>query len=147
MGLALSGLSGLAFCASGASGLTCPAAIPLTSGVPVAVNVPTDETRWYRLAAPADGLVSLGWEHVSGESENTDIYTGPDCDNQTLIDAGQDSSGSWSAAYTVDAGYVWVKFTNGSPLIGTLTATFNYAIQNNDGDSLVDDDGSYLYAL
>lgn len=40
----------------GASGLTCPTAVPLTSGVPVAVS---NGTHWYSYTASASGIVNV----------------------------------------------------------------------------------------
>ena len=121
MGLALPGLSGLPFCAGGPSGLTCPAAIPLASGVAKLVSVPSGD-RWYRFVAPADGVIDVDWTNTSGGGDLS-VYIGGSCASlpaPSLYEAADnDQSGSW----VVSAGDVVRVQIEGGPVTGTLTIT------------------------
>jgi hypothetical protein len=130
MGTGLSGLSGLL---DDPSGLSCPVARSLRSGItyPLTIEDEGDGVeRWFYYTASVNNNVTIDWNWISGSFPGSPassyLYTGPDCDTLTQVGAAVNIDGDWTRTLNLVAGQRgWVRLIGsaGDVFVGELTAT------------------------
>jgi len=123
---------------SAPSGLTCPAAIPLVSGVPVAVSVPTGEDRWYRFVVAADGVLSTAFT-LSGGTGTITGYLNGSCASLPASSFSASATAFPTTNIAVTAGdVVRIKVTQATgTLTGSLTLTGTGTVVRNGDNAIV----------
>ena len=105
-------------------GLTCPAAIPLSSGVSASVSVPSGD-RWYRYTVAETGVLSTAFTLTGGDGTITG-YVGGSCASLPSPSVAPTTLTAFDpATFSVTAGdVVRIKVTQST---GTLTGSLTVA--------------------